>query len=80
MIMKIMIMNDTAKGDNLEQMAINMKENTSFFYGHSVYSKHLTECVNSILQSEYLLSPMERVRMLEGAFVNISGRPGKIRK
>ena len=74
--LQILNMNSTAKEGDLDRMVLNSKENIPFFYGNSDRSKYFAECVNTILQTEYLLSPMSRLRVLEGAFVNLKGRPG----
>lgn len=70
-------MNDTAKEGDTERLIMNMKENAEFFYSNSTMSKYFTECVNTILQVNFLLSPHTKMRVLEGAFVNTKGGNGK---
>lgn len=47
-----------------------------FFFSHSRLSKYFEECLDFILKCEYMLSPMDRMRVLEGAFANLRGGMG----
>ncbi|VDI79977.1 Hypothetical predicted protein, partial [Mytilus galloprovincialis] len=75
--LQIINMSDTAKEGDTERLILNMKENAEFFYSNSTMSKYFTECVNTILQVNFLLSPHTRTRVLEGAFVNTKGGNGQ---
>ncbi|CAG2255114.1 unnamed protein product [Mytilus edulis] len=70
-------MSDTAKEGDTERLILSMKENAEFFYSNSTMSKYFTECVNTILQVNFLLSQHTKMRVLEGAFVNTKGGNGK---
>jgi hypothetical protein len=39
-------------------------------------SKYLVECTNYIINVEHYLSPMMKLRVLEGSFVNVKGGKG----
>lgn len=47
------------------------------FYNHSMLSKYLEECINYIINVEHYLSPMMKLRVLEGSFVNVRGGKGR---
>lgn len=72
----ILELNDTAKEGDLNRAVLNSKYSIPFFYSHSRLSKYLVENVDYVLKTEYLLSPLQRTRVLEGSFVNIRGGKG----
>ena len=47
------------------------------FHNHSALrSKYLVECINYIVTVEHGLSPLMKLRVLEGSFVNVKGGKG----
>ena len=70
-------MNDTAKEADLERMVLNCKQLVPFFYSHSHLSKYLRENVDLLIKTEYLLSPVQRLRTLEYSYVNTNGKKGQ---
>ena len=73
----ILHMEDTTKEGDLDRLVANLKFNTALFYSHSKRSHYFSDCLDFILKTQYLLSPQESLRVLEGAFINPSGRPGR---
>jgi hypothetical protein len=39
--------------------------------GMALLSKYLVECINYVINVEHYLSPMMKLRVLEGSFVNV---------
>ena len=72
----LMELDDTAREGDLTRTVPNLKVCIPFFYSHSVLSKYFVECIHYILQCEYQLSPMDRIRVLEGSYVNLRGGKG----
>lgn len=72
----ILELHDTAKESDLNRTILNCKYSIPFFYSHSRLSKYLVENVDSLLKTEKLLSPLQRIRVLEGSYVNIWGGHG----
>jgi hypothetical protein len=72
----ILEMHDTAKEGDIRRNVINCKYVLPFFYSHSKLSKYMVECINYVLQTEYFLSPLQKLRVLEGSFVNTRGGKG----
>lgn len=66
-------MEDTAKEGDICRVIPNLSHNISFFYSHSCLSKYMAECVDYILKVEFLSSPLNKLRILEGSFVNVKG-------
>ncbi|KAK3083965.1 hypothetical protein FSP39_006061 [Pinctada imbricata] len=69
-------MDDTAKEGDITRIIPNLKRCIPFFFSHSKLSKYLVECINYIVQYEHS-SPMTKLRILEGSFVNRRGGIGK---
>jgi hypothetical protein len=70
-------MHDTATEGDLYRAVLNSKYVVPFFYSHSKLSKYLVENIDYVLKCEYLSSPLQRIRVLEGSFVNVRGGLGK---
>ena len=73
----ILEMEDTAREADLDRLVANTKHSAAFFYSHSKRSHYLKDCLDFVLKTQYLLSPQESLRVLEGAFVNPHGGRGK---
>ncbi|KAK3093110.1 hypothetical protein FSP39_011171 [Pinctada imbricata] len=68
-------LDDTAKEGDIMRIQPNLLKCIPFFYSHSKLSKYLVECVDFILKCESS-SPLTRIRILEGFFVNRKGGHG----
>lgn len=66
----ILELHDSAKEGYLNRTLLNCKNSIPFFYSHSRLSKYLVENVDYLLKTEKLLSPLQRIRVLEGSYVN----------
>lgn len=42
----------------------------TILFSHSRLSKYFVELIDFIMKAEYMLSPLQRIRVLEGAFTN----------
>ena len=73
----ILHMEDTAKEGDFDRLVANLKFNCALFYTHSKRSHYLGDCLDFIMKTQYLLSPQESLRVLEGAFMNPTGKPGR---
>lgn len=73
----ILELNDTAKEGDLNRTVLNCKYSLPFFFSHSPLSKYLVENVDYLLKIEHFLSPLQRIHVLEGSYVNIHGGQGK---
>ena len=62
---------DTAKAGDLTCVIPNCMNTIPLFFSNSQLSKYFVENINYILKCEILLSPLQRLRVLEGSFVNI---------
>ncbi|CAG2216754.1 unnamed protein product [Mytilus edulis] len=69
----IEVLNKTAKDGDITSIIPNLLMSLPLFYNHSTLSKYLVECINYVIQLEYLLSPLMKLRVLEGSFVNVEG-------
>ncbi|KAJ8300788.1 hypothetical protein KUTeg_022307 [Tegillarca granosa] len=49
----------------------NLKLCLPFLYSHSNRSKYLEQAIDDICQTQYLLSPLNKIRVLEGSFINL---------
>ncbi|KAK3108378.1 hypothetical protein FSP39_006644, partial [Pinctada imbricata] len=67
---------DTAREGDITRIIPNLKKAIPFFISHSKLSKYLVECVNYILQYEFA-SPLNKMRILEGSFINRRGGVGR---
>lgn len=76
-LMQLLHMKDTVKEGDTERLMLNCKAVVPFFYSHSKLSKYFIENVDFVTKVNFLLSPLQRLRTLEGAFVNTSGERGK---
>lgn len=70
-------LHDTAKEGDLNRTLLNCQYSLAFFYSHSKLSKYLVENIDYLLKCKFLLSPLQRIRVLEGSYVNIKGGRGK---
>ena len=61
----------------MNRTVLNCKYPLPFFFSHSLPSKYLVENVDYLLKTEHFLSPLQRIRVLEGSYVNIEGGQGK---
>jgi hypothetical protein len=75
--LQILELHDTAKEGDLNRTILNCKYSIPFFYSHSRLSKYLVENVDYLLKTEKFLSPLQRIRVLEGSYVNVWGGHGK---
>lgn len=75
--LQLLELSDTAKEGDMNRLILNCKYNLPFFYSHSKLSKYLVENIDFVLKCEHLLSPLQRMRVLEGSFVNIYGGKGQ---
>ncbi|KAK6175941.1 hypothetical protein SNE40_014314 [Patella caerulea] len=66
-------LDDTAKEGDMSRLLLNCRYSIPFFYSHSALSKYLVENIDFIIKTEYLLSPLQKLRVLEGSFVNVRG-------
>ena len=69
--------NDTVKEGDLNRTVLNCQYTLPFFYSHSKLSKYLVENIDYVLKCKYLLSPLQRIRVLEGSYVNKHGGKGQ---
>ena len=70
-------MNDTAKEGDLNRAILNCQYSLPFFFSHSTLSsKYLVENIDYILKCKHLLSPLQKIRVLEGSFTNCRGGIG----
>lgn len=67
----------TAKEGDLNRTILNCQYSLPFFFSHSKLSKYLVENINYVLKCKYLLSPLQKMRVLEGSYVNINGGQGQ---
>lgn len=70
-------MNDTAKEGDLNRAILNCQYSLPFFFSHPALSKYLVENIDYILKCDHMLSPLQRIRVLEGSFTNTKGGIGK---
>ncbi|KAJ8300062.1 hypothetical protein KUTeg_021581 [Tegillarca granosa] len=54
----------------------NLKLCLPFLFSHSNRSKYLEQAIDYICQTQYLLSPLNKIRVLEGSFINLKGGIG----
>ena len=74
--LQLMSMNDTAKEGDITRVIPNCLWNLPFFYSHSKLSKYFVENLDYIVKAEFLGSPLEKLRILEGSFINYHGGRG----
>ena len=74
--LQLITMEDVVKEGDVNRLLPTLKYTLQFFFSHSRLSKYFVECLDFILKSEYLLSPMQRMRVLEVAFVSLRGGLG----
>ena len=70
-------MDDTAKEGDLHRTVLNCQYSLPFFYSLSNLSKYMVENINNIVQCKYLSSPLQRIRILEGSYINCRGGVGR---
>jgi len=68
---------DATKEGDLQRLLLNSKQNLLFFYSYSANSKYFTSTLDFIIKACFTLSPLMRLRILEGAFVNAKGGVGQ---
>ncbi|KAK3100123.1 hypothetical protein FSP39_015088 [Pinctada imbricata] len=73
--MLFLSLDDAAKEGDITRTIPHLKKCIPFFFSHSKLSKYLVECINFILQYEHA-SPLNKMRILEGSFVNRRGGSG----
>lgn len=76
-VLQLMMMEDIVQEGDVVRLVPSMMYTLQFFFSHSRLSKYFVECLDFILKSEFLLSPMQRMRVLEGAFTNLKGGVGR---
>jgi hypothetical protein len=69
----LMQMNDTAKEGDLNRLIVNIKYCMPFFFSHGRLSKYFVECPDYLMKVCQTLSPKQRLRTLEGSFINTFG-------
>jgi hypothetical protein len=72
----ITALNRVAKDGDITRIIPNLLMSLPLFYNHSMLSKYLVECINYIINVEHYLSPMMKLHVLEGSFVNVKGGKG----
>ncbi|KAL4236166.1 hypothetical protein ACF0H5_004552 [Mactra antiquata] len=73
----LMNMEDVVREGDVLRLIPTLKYSLLFFFSHSRLSKYFVECLDFILKTEYILSPMQKMRVLEGVFVNLRGGLGQ---
>ena len=76
-VLQFMQIEDVVKEGDVVRLVPSLKYILQFFFSHSRLSKYFVECLDFVLKTEYLLSPMQKLRVLEGAFVNLRGGIGE---
>ena len=71
--LQVLEMDDTAKAGDLTRVIPNCMNAIPLFFSHSRLSKYFVENIDYVLKCEFLLSPLQRLRVLEGSFVNLRG-------
>ncbi|CAC5375610.1 unnamed protein product [Mytilus coruscus] len=69
-------MEDTIKEGDISRIILNLKVCIPIFFAHSCLSKYLFECVDYITKVSCFLSPLDKLRVLEGSMVNLRGGQG----
>ncbi|KAJ8299422.1 hypothetical protein KUTeg_023482 [Tegillarca granosa] len=72
----LMQLDDMAKEGDITRIIPNLKLCLPFLYSHSNRSKYLEQAIDYICQTQYLLSPLNKIRVLEGSFINLKGGIG----
>lgn len=75
--MHLLHMNDAAKEGDPARAILTVKACIPFFYAHSPLSKYFIECIDYIVKTQYLGSPADQLRLLEGSFTNAKGGKGR---
>ena len=75
-VVQLILMEDIVKEGDITRLVPSVMYSLQFFFSHSRLSKYFQECLDLVLKSEYILSPLQRVRVLEGAFTNLRGGRG----
>ena len=71
--LQVLEMDDTAKAGDITRVIPNCLNAIPLFFSHSRLSKYFVENIDYVLKCEFLLSPLQRMRVLEGSFVNLRG-------
>lgn len=72
----LMALEDTAKEGDITRTIPNLMYAIPFFYSHSRLSKYFIEAIDYIIKVEHLLSPLNKMRVLEGSYCNMRGGTG----
>lgn len=75
-VLQLIQMEDIAKEGDIVRLIPSLMNSLPFFFSHSRTSKYFEECLDFILKCEFILSPLQRLRVLEGAFTNLRGGLG----
>lgn len=75
-VMHLLMLEGVAKEGDITRIVSCLMYCAQFFFSHSRLSKYFAECIDFILKCEYLLSPLQKIRVLEGAFTNLRGGAG----
>lgn len=75
-VLQLMMMEDVVKEGDIFRLIPCVMYTMPFFFAHSRLSKYFEECLDFLLKTQFLLSPMQRIQVLEGAFTNIRGGVG----
>ncbi|XP_053386739.1 uncharacterized protein LOC128550851 isoform X2 [Mercenaria mercenaria] len=76
-VLHLLMFEDIVREGDISRLIPCLMVCLQFFFSHSRLSKYFQEMLDFILKCEFLLSPMQRVRALEGAFTNLRGGMGK---
>ena len=71
--LQMLEMDDTARHGDITRLVPNCMSAIPFFFSHSRLSKYFVENIDFVFKCEKLLSPLQRMRVLEGSFVNLRG-------
>lgn len=72
----ILSFKDAVKEGDIVRNNVHVKFLIPFFYGHSVLSKYMTECIDYVLKTEVVLSEKMAMRVRAASFVNTLGKQG----
>ncbi|XP_069107278.1 uncharacterized protein [Argopecten irradians] len=73
----ILTFKDAIKEGDSDRTNITLKFCIPVFFGHSVLSKYLEECIDYILKTEIVLSQKMSLKVRYGSFVNMTGNKGE---
>lgn len=73
----ILQLDDAIHEGDITRTNIILKQMIPFFYSHSVLSKYLTECIDFILKTEFVLPENVALQVRAASFVNVFGGEGQ---